>query len=68
MEAGKCTKQYPRPFQPATVASEGSYPLYRRCEGPTVQVRGKSLDNRYVWRVRVCMCTCEGVCCVAGVM
>ena len=47
MEGEKCTKKYPREYQPATTEADGSYPLYRRTEGPTVQVRGKTLDNRY---------------------
>lgn len=47
MENGKCTKKYPHDFQPATAESDGSYPLYRRREGPTVEVNRKTLDNRY---------------------
>lgn len=30
MEAGKCTKGYPKPFQECTQLGDDSYPIYRR--------------------------------------
>lgn len=49
MKDGKCTKEFPKNFCESTVASVNGYPLYkRRDNGVSVEVRGASLDNRYV--------------------
>lgn len=49
MKDGKCTKDFPKPFNEFTRESVNGYPLYRRRDnGISVDVRGKSLDNRYV--------------------
>ena len=49
MMDGKCTKDFPKAFQPATEFSVDGYPLYRRRDtGVSVQVRNQSLDNSYV--------------------
>jgi Helitron helicase-like domain at N-terminus len=48
MEDGKCKKRFPKDFQQTTATNVDGYPLYRRREGYTVEVRGKVMDNRFV--------------------
>ncbi|XP_053968413.1 uncharacterized protein LOC128869838 [Anastrepha ludens] len=49
MVDGKCSKNYPKEFNDLTRESVNGYPLYRRRDnGASVDVRGHSLDNRYV--------------------
>lgn len=49
MRDGKCSKDFPKPFQTHTRESVNGYPLYKRNDtGVSVDVKGKSLDNRYV--------------------
>src|SRR5277367_5278029 len=48
MEDGKCKKSFPKKFQELTEHNVDGYPKYRRRDGITVQVRGATMDNRYV--------------------
>ena len=49
MEDGKCTKGYPKAFQPFTSMDPHGYPLYSRPDdGRAYEVRGHMLDNRWV--------------------
>ena len=49
MHGGRCSKGYPKPFQPVTNQNEDGYPIYRRRRnGLTVKVKGVNLDNRWV--------------------
>lgn len=49
MENGKCTKRYPKAFQDLTSMDEEGYPLYRRpADGRSFEVRGNSVDNRWI--------------------
>lgn len=49
MKDGKCSKEFPKDFNDLTRESVNGYPLYRRRDnGRSVDVRGASLDNRYV--------------------
>lgn len=52
MESGSCSKKYPRPFIHETQTGDDRYPKYRRRApengGFTVEINGKTLDNRWV--------------------
>ena len=49
MKDGKCSKRYPRNFQPITTLNKEGYPVYRRREdGRTVKVNEIELDNRWI--------------------
>ena len=49
MENGKCTKGYPKAFQPFTSMDSHGYPLYfRPDDGRSYEVRGHMLDNRWI--------------------
>ena len=49
MENGKCTKRYPKSFQPVTTMDEDGYPQYQRPDdGRTFEVAGRMLDNRWI--------------------
>lgn len=49
MRDGKCTKEFPKNFNETTLESINGYPLYRRRDsGISANVRGQTLDNRYV--------------------
>lgn len=49
MSDGKCTKDFPKEFCESTRESVNGYPIYRRRDNnSSVDVRGKSVDNRYV--------------------
>lgn len=49
MKDGKCAKNFPKDFNEATRESVNGYPLYKRRDlGRSVDVRGNSLDNRFV--------------------
>lgn len=49
MKDGKCTKYYPKKFEPSTRVDEDGYPIYRRRNnGNTIEKNGITLDNRSV--------------------
>ncbi|XP_021953572.1 uncharacterized protein LOC110850450 [Folsomia candida] len=48
MEDGECKKKFPKDFNDVTKSNNKGYPTYRRRRGITVQVRGSTMDNRYV--------------------
>ncbi|KXN86259.1 hypothetical protein AN958_10312, partial [Leucoagaricus sp. SymC.cos] len=49
MVNGRCSKQYPKPFNPETLYGEDGYPRYARPEnGPTFTKAGFTYDNRWV--------------------
>jgi hypothetical protein len=49
MQNGLCKNYYPHPFNAETQHAKDSYPIYRRRDnGQTAQVRGETLDNRWV--------------------
>ncbi|CAN1769842.1 hypothetical protein LINPERHAP1_LOCUS11421 [Linum perenne] len=49
MVTEKCTKHYPKKFNPETTIDEDGFPRYRRREnGRTIEKSGVHLDNRYV--------------------
>ena len=49
MENGKCTKFYPKPFQPFTTMDEDGYPNYRRPDdGKTYEINHHHVDNRWI--------------------
>ncbi|CAN1186335.1 ATP-dependent DNA helicase PIF1 [Linum perenne] len=49
MVTKKCTKHYPKKFNPETTIDEDGFPRYRRREnGRTIEKSGVHLDNRYV--------------------
>lgn len=49
MRDDKCSKNYPKDFNQCTRESVNGYPLYRRRDnGMSVDIRGLSVDNRFV--------------------
>lgn len=49
MQDGKCTKDFPKNFCEQTQESINGYPMYqRRNNGAVADVRGHTIDNRYV--------------------
>lgn len=48
MDAGKCSKDYPKKFQEVTQVNVNGYPMYRRRKGASATVHGKPVDNRFV--------------------
>ncbi|XP_050887928.1 uncharacterized protein LOC127093069 [Lathyrus oleraceus] len=49
MKDGKCSKYFPKKFQPQTIVDQDGYPMYRRREtGNTVMKKQVQLDNMYV--------------------
>ncbi|XP_047129616.2 uncharacterized protein LOC105843059 [Hydra vulgaris] len=49
MKDGKCTKKFPKEFNPHTVAIFNGYPRYRRVDnGRIVNIKGNQVDNRSV--------------------
>lgn len=49
MVDGKCSKGYPKPFQPSTCLDTNGYPKYFRTDdGLAYEVRGHMVDNRWV--------------------
>lgn len=49
MKQGKCSKGYPKPFQPETVLTSEGYPIYARPDdGRAFDVGGFLADNRWV--------------------
>lgn len=49
MVQGKCSKDFPKNFSDFTREAVNGYPIYRRRDnGISIDVRGKSLDNRFV--------------------
>ncbi|XP_062119226.1 uncharacterized protein LOC133832974 [Humulus lupulus] len=46
---GKCRNRYPKSFCSITTQAQNAYPRYKRCDdGKHIQVRGTTLDNRWV--------------------
>jgi PIF1-like helicase/Helitron helicase-like domain at N-terminus/Helicase len=48
MTDGFCSKHFPKAFQENTVIQENGYPLYKRNNLETTQVRGALLDSKWV--------------------
>ena len=49
MQNGVCSKNYPKYFTDVTMEDKNGYPLYRRRDnGRTIQLKGCTLDNRYI--------------------
>lgn len=48
MEDNCCKKQFPKDFTNETTLNGNGYPLYKRRPGSTVQVQGKTADNRFI--------------------
>lgn len=48
MENGKCKKSFPKQFINNTLTNVEGYPVYRRRQGETANVRGVTMDNRNV--------------------
>lgn len=49
MRDGKCSKNFPKDFSDRTHDCVNGFPVYRRRDdGMTIEVRGNSIDNRYV--------------------
>lgn len=48
MQAGKCSKNFPKDYNNETTLKNNGYPSYRRRIGPTAVVHGVTLDNRSV--------------------
>jgi hypothetical protein len=49
MENGKCTKRFPKSFQPFTTMDHDGYPLYARPDdGCAYEVNGHLLDNTWI--------------------
>ncbi|XP_062075974.1 uncharacterized protein LOC133780112 [Humulus lupulus] len=46
---GNCRNRYPKSFCSMTTQAQNAYPRYKRCDdGKPIQVRGTTLDNRWV--------------------
>ncbi|XP_063781211.1 uncharacterized protein LOC134929546 [Pseudophryne corroboree] len=48
MQDGKCTKQFPKPFNEETILNINAYPVYRRRPQEQVHVRGVLMSNQNV--------------------
>ena len=49
MKEGKCSRFYPKMFQPHTLLDADGYPVYRRRNtGQTISKNGVIIDNRYI--------------------
>ena len=48
MQNEQCSKNFPKQFQPATIGNVNGYPLYRRKEGPNVEVKGRVVNNQWI--------------------
>uniref|UniRef100_A0A0R0F7N8 Helitron helicase-like domain-containing protein n=1 Tax=Glycine max TaxID=3847 RepID=A0A0R0F7N8_SOYBN len=49
MKEGKCSRFYPKMFQPHTILDADGYPVYRRRNnGHTIEKNGVIIDNRYI--------------------
>lgn len=49
MKNGRCSKYFPKPFQPSTIIDDEGYPKYRRRDsGLFVMKKGIQVDNRFV--------------------
>ena len=58
MNDGKCSKGFPKDFNPATLQTSDGYPLYkRRDNGLCVEKNGVILDNRWVVPYNPYLCT-----------
>ena len=58
MEGGKCSKGYPKDFQPETATNETGYPDYRRsASSPVKRPNGDNIDNRWIVPYKLFLCT-----------
>jgi len=49
MKEGKCSRFYPKMFQPQTILDSNGYPVYRRRnDGRTISKNGVIIDNIYI--------------------
>ena len=49
LENRKCSKSYPKSFQPHTSVNDEGYPLYSRPEdGPSYDIRGTMISNQWI--------------------
>jgi len=49
LENGKCSKSYPKSFQPRTSVNDEGYPLYHRPQdGPSYDIRGTMISNQWI--------------------
>ena len=49
MKEGKCSRFYPKQFQPQTLLDSNGYPVYRRRNnGHSISKNGVIIDNRYI--------------------
>ena len=49
MKEGKCSRFYPKMFQPRTLLDANGYPVYRRRnDGRTISKNGVIIDNRHI--------------------
>lgn len=49
MKEGKCSRFYPKQFQPQTLLYSNGYPIYRRRNnGHSISKNGVIIDNKYV--------------------
>jgi len=49
LENGKCSKNYPKPFQPRTSVNDEGYPLYSRPQnGQSYEVKGIVISNQWI--------------------
>ena len=49
MENGKCTKEFPKPFQRETIENNGGYPRYMRRDNEVfIEKNNVKLDNRWI--------------------
>jgi hypothetical protein len=49
MEGNKCTKHFPKRFNPETTIDEEGFPVYRRCDDGKHIKKGKvEVDNRFI--------------------
>ena len=49
MKEGKCSRFYPKTFQPRTLLDPNGYPIYRRRnDGRTISKNGVIIDNRHI--------------------
>lgn len=48
MENGECQKKFPKAFNETTKPNVNGYPVYRRRQGMQAQVRGVTMNNRWI--------------------
>ncbi|KAH1249451.1 ATP-dependent DNA helicase pif1 [Glycine max] len=60
MKEGKCSRFYPKMFQPHTVLDADGFPVYRRRNnGHTIEKNGVIIDNSYIYLPDRYICPCE---------